>query len=919
MPKKRQLAAIMFTDIEGYTALMQGDEAQALHFREGHRKIFNTTTEKHGGKILQYYGDGTLSIFDSAIEAVECGIEMQLAFINYSISTERLTGIPIRIGIHSGDIIFNEDEIIGDSVNVAARIESLATTGSVFISDKVYDEIKNQNGIETRSMGLFALKNVKKQVEIFAISNDGLVVPNPDQIQGKAKKVSQSDGIFVKLWNRGLPQLAAGYFGGIWGVIQFTDWVLNRYQISPYWTDVMLVFFLSLVPSLLVYLWKKDRVNQGELNWSEKLIFPGNIIASILLLFILFKGTDLGATTETVNFNNEDGVEQSRTIIKSDFRKRLAIHNFIPEKEDSIHQWMSWGIHAGIAEDLSQNEYLSIGFWGKTQSLQEVLSLSKADFYNHSLTGSYSVDGETYKITTKLYNTLSGSLQKSHTYIGQDFFALIDTISMVTKKDLGFTQNQIDLFVDLPFADAFTFDINAYKNYSLFFWASKLKYLEQAISQDTTFAIASYARAQYLFSWSSSLLGAKEAINQGMRHRKRLPDHWKSHMKTLYFQINNQPEKAIALLQMQLEMDPGNQNKMETLSRYFYLTNQYEALLAWRKKLSLLDPNPKNQIDVVEALLLNGKSEEAGQILINILTQYPNQPDAITTQASYYAITGQVDKADSLLQKIIILDPEIELLALHYFKAFQYRNDHPQTPDSLRKYEGHYRLQERAAEYDIHLIENLLYGKARSLSGGFFFMTSAADELMIGGHNSLEKWKFVSDSSDRFYKIQVQGIRRGGQTYNNVLWRQDSLIRKAMGLFSIDKKTEALAAYRIAYYRNPQHFYLAQYIKHLEFVLDPNNKMALKDMITYEGRYGDRHIWLDHDNIYYERKGQVGKQRLLPVSPDLFYFWGGFQFQMQVVVEDGEVQGTVSWEYDETSGEFVRDDTDYLEFDKLKD
>ena len=71
MPKKRQLAAIMFTDIEGYTALMQGDEAQALHLREGHRIIFNTTTEKHGGMILQYYGDGTLSIFDSAIAAVE--------------------------------------------------------------------------------------------------------------------------------------------------------------------------------------------------------------------------------------------------------------------------------------------------------------------------------------------------------------------------------------------------------------------------------------------------------------------------------------------------------------------------------------------------------------------------------------------------------------------------------------------------------------------------------------------------------------------------------------------------------------------------------------------------------------------------------------------------------------------------------
>ncbi len=136
MPQKHKLAAIMFTDIEGYTSLMQVNEARAIHLREAHRKIFVATTEKFGGEILQYYGDGTLSVFDSAIAAVECGIEMQLALRQYSNSISEQTGIPVRIGIHSGDIIYSEEDIIGDSVNVASRIESLATTGSVLISDK---------------------------------------------------------------------------------------------------------------------------------------------------------------------------------------------------------------------------------------------------------------------------------------------------------------------------------------------------------------------------------------------------------------------------------------------------------------------------------------------------------------------------------------------------------------------------------------------------------------------------------------------------------------------------------------------------------------------------------------------------------------------------------------------------------------
>jgi TolB-like protein/class 3 adenylate cyclase/Tfp pilus assembly protein PilF len=178
MQKQRKLAAIMFTDIVGYTALMQQDEDKAVMTRERHREIFDTLTVNFHGKILQYYGDGTLSIFDSAIDAVKCGIEMQLSF-------QKDPKIPVRIGIHTGDIIFSEEEIIGDGVNVASRIESLAVSGSVFISDKVYDEIKNQESIKTSMLKTFKLKNVEKPIEVYAISNVGLIVPKIEDIEGK--------------------------------------------------------------------------------------------------------------------------------------------------------------------------------------------------------------------------------------------------------------------------------------------------------------------------------------------------------------------------------------------------------------------------------------------------------------------------------------------------------------------------------------------------------------------------------------------------------------------------------------------------------------------------------------------------------------------------------------------------------------
>jgi len=178
MEPTRQLAAIMFTDMEGYTALMQKNEQAAIERRNRHREVFEKAMADHAGKIIQYYGDGTLSIFTSAIHAVNAAIFMQGLFFNPP-------QVPLRIGIHQGDITIDDSGVYGDGVNLASRIESLAVVGSVFISDKVFDEIKNQPLINTLSMGLFNLKNVSRPVEVFAITNEGLAVPQSIDLEGK--------------------------------------------------------------------------------------------------------------------------------------------------------------------------------------------------------------------------------------------------------------------------------------------------------------------------------------------------------------------------------------------------------------------------------------------------------------------------------------------------------------------------------------------------------------------------------------------------------------------------------------------------------------------------------------------------------------------------------------------------------------
>ncbi len=175
----RMLAAIMFTDMVGYTALMQKDEKKAKALRDRHRSVLEEIITKHQGRILQYYGDGTLIIFGSAIESVLCAVEIQREL-------QKEPVIPLRIGIHSGDIVYDDEGVYGDGVNIASRIEALSISGAVLISDKLYGEIKNYPTLLAESMGSYQLKNVMEPIEIFALTNPGLKVPS--QLQLKIKE-----------------------------------------------------------------------------------------------------------------------------------------------------------------------------------------------------------------------------------------------------------------------------------------------------------------------------------------------------------------------------------------------------------------------------------------------------------------------------------------------------------------------------------------------------------------------------------------------------------------------------------------------------------------------------------------------------------------------------------------------------------
>jgi TolB-like protein/Flp pilus assembly protein TadD len=175
----------MFTDMAGYTALMQQDERQAKASRDRQRSVLEDRITGHDGRILQYYGDGTLSVFQSAISAVRAAVEVQ----------ERLRAapsVPLRIGIHTGDVVHDEEGVFGDGVNVASRIQGMSVSGGVLISGKVFDEVKNHPDIRTRNLGAFNLKHVQHPMHVYAIVNEGLAVPTESEVSSGRIDTSKS-------------------------------------------------------------------------------------------------------------------------------------------------------------------------------------------------------------------------------------------------------------------------------------------------------------------------------------------------------------------------------------------------------------------------------------------------------------------------------------------------------------------------------------------------------------------------------------------------------------------------------------------------------------------------------------------------------------------------------------------------------
>ena len=165
----RHLAAIMFTDLVGFTKLGQRNEEAALELRREHQSLLRPIFVAHGGREVKSLGDGFLVEFPSAVESVRCAVEVQRTLAERNARPEAVERIDLRIGLHVGDIIDDGTDVVGDAVNVASRIEPLAEPGGICVSAAIYDQVRNKVPLTFEKLGPVTLKNVEEPLELYRV------------------------------------------------------------------------------------------------------------------------------------------------------------------------------------------------------------------------------------------------------------------------------------------------------------------------------------------------------------------------------------------------------------------------------------------------------------------------------------------------------------------------------------------------------------------------------------------------------------------------------------------------------------------------------------------------------------------------------------------------------------------------------
>jgi len=224
---ERKLATILSADVVEYSRLMAENEEETVRTFRGHKAVFESLVATHRGRIFNTAGDAILAEFNSAVEAVRCATEIQAALRTRNDQLTPSRQVKFRIGINLGDVMLQGSDLLGDGVNVAARIQAAAEPGGICISGSVYDQVRNKLSLSFQSMGEKSYKNIPHQIRTYSIAGS----EDFDKLPSRPTRSSARQ--YFK-WVGAVAAAVLVLFGGYWAYAKYQDQQISQAQDGRY-------------------------------------------------------------------------------------------------------------------------------------------------------------------------------------------------------------------------------------------------------------------------------------------------------------------------------------------------------------------------------------------------------------------------------------------------------------------------------------------------------------------------------------------------------------------------------------------------------------------------------------------------------------------------------------------------------------
>lgn len=536
-----------------------------------------------------------------------------------------------------------------------------------------------------------------------------------------ADEPDESGVTFVQdLLQRRVPQIVGFYMAASFGVVQFIDWLVKNYPISPYLPHFSFVALASMIPTviLLAYFHGKP----GRDNWTkfEKFGIPLNLVAAALLLMVIFQDKELGAATQKVTITDEAGKTVQRSIPKAAFRKRIALFRLTNESKDSEVDWLSYGLPAMLEYDLDQDILMGpdFAYWSELRQagyndpavaapLTLMQRIANEDHMTFFAAGSFRESNGQITTTTQLYESKNAKLVDEITLSGSDPFDIIDSLAVRIKQGLKIPAYHLEQVTDLPVAEISTHSMEAFRLFSSGLmvkmresdYDSEADYLEAAVKEDPTFALAHY-RLNNACMVLNRRDRAEEAIIAAMDHKHKLPTKYLLTIKHYYFNIKNQPQQVLDNALNWVKLYPESAEGYHVLTNIYTNRNQIDKAIENHRQYYITDPEAHGELlHIGTAYKIKGDFDAALKSYQAYAEKFPEEAGVFQTIGDLHQITGDYEAAKASYNHALLIEPEsISLLtslagveinlgnfdaALEQYNRSLARSDSPQDSNSV--------------------------------------------------------------------------------------------------------------------------------------------------------------------------------------------------------------------------------------------